>query len=208
MCSSSRVTPTWTTRRLARHWSGAYLRRRAIAWASSRSRIGGTVSPSEPWARPACSLVSPRATWIRCSRTTPLRDTGGRRMCTARVAYPANVQTMRQWCTRRWRSGRFQACPSCSAALKRACAAWRTTITGRTSCARRSWRTPRPTCSCTAWAKWRWAKSRGGWVRATPTSAASRARRGCWARRRPRRPVAAMASCCRRGRSCGRTRPT
>jgi radical SAM superfamily enzyme YgiQ (UPF0313 family) len=56
----------------------------------------------------------------------------------------------------------FPGSRSCSAAWRPACAGWRTTITGRTSSSLRSWRMPRPTCWCTAWARWRCARSPRG----------------------------------------------
>ena len=59
-------------------------------------------------------------------------------------------------------SARSPGCRSCSAASRPACGGWRTTTTGRTSCGRPSSSTPRRTCSCTAWARARFARSPAG----------------------------------------------
>ena len=64
-----------------------------------------------------------------------------------------------------------------SAASRPACAASRTTTTGRTRCGARSWSTARPTCCCTATPSARSSRSRTGWPGASrsgtsPTCAA------------------------------------
>ena len=56
--------------------------------------------------------------------------------------------------------GLSRTCRSCSAASRRRCGASRTTTTGRTRCAARSWPTPRPTSCSTATPSARSSRSR------------------------------------------------
>ncbi len=82
---------------------------------------------------------------------------------TPRATWPASGPTARRWSTRSAAARPSTTCRSCSAASKAACAASRTTTTGRTRCGARSWSTARPTCCCTATPSAPSSRSRTGW---------------------------------------------
>ena len=102
----------------------------ATVSASSRSPIGAIRRPSPRSANRAWASSSRPATWTRWSTTSRSRRSAAARTRIRPAARPACVPITPASSTETSSAARTRRRPSSSAASRRACVAWRTTITG------------------------------------------------------------------------------
>ena len=141
----------------------------ATVSASSRSPIGAIRRPSPRSANRAWASSSRLATWTRWSTTSRSRRSAAARTRIRPAARPVCAPITPASSTETSSAARTRRRPSSSAASRRACVAWRTTITGRTPSSAPSCSTRAPTSSPTAWASDPSSRLRTPWPAVSPS---------------------------------------